>query len=866
MDSKAEVVNQPSISKEIEKMPKTPTVFSAAPESSDWRNLMRMALRALRRDGQSGELRVLAVALLIAVASVAAVGFFTDRIQLAMERKASELLGADLVIAAPNPLQPALAGEAQRRGLQTAETLGFRSVVLAGEATQLAEVKAVGPGYPLRGALQISDAPFAPPRLTTAIPEPGQVWVDERLLQTLNLRVGDAVDLGVRRFRIGAVLAYEPDRAGDLFSIAPRLLLNVADVPSTALVQPGSRVDYRLLLAGEPAALDEFKTWTTSRLATGEKLQGVREARAELRAALERAQRFLHLAALVSVILAGVGVAIAARRFAARHWDSVAILRCVGATEALIVRLFVLELLLLAALAGAAGLALGYAAQYGLSGLLGSLVSATELPAPSWQPVLPALATGFVTLLGFGLPPLLRLRAVPPLRVLRRDLGPVNPRLLALYGPAVLATAALLTWQAGEWRLALYVCAGVVATVIVLALAAWGLVKALGLLRGQVGVAWRFGLANIARRGSGSAAQVVALGLGLMALLILTLVRTDLLTSWRDNLPADAPNHFLINIQSSEVAGVQAFLNERGLHGAELLPMVRGRLTAINDRAVGPDDYSNPRAKRLVEREFNLSWAERLQADNRILAGRWWNPADQGQGIASVEEGLAKDLGIALNDTLRFQVAGQPVTARVGSLRSVEWDSFRANFFVVFPPGVLDAYPATWITSFHLPTGQKPLLADLVRQYPSVTVLDVEALMGKVREIMERVIVAVEYVFLFTLAAGLVVLYAAIQATQDERRFESAVLRTLGARRAVVRQSLLAEFATLGLLAGLLAAAAATLLGAVLATQVFDFPYHGNLWVWLLGAAAGVIGVGLAGVIGARSALNQPPWRALREG
>lgn len=842
-----------------------PATDSDQAPMAHWLTTGRMALRALARDWQAGELRVLAVALLIAVASVAAVGFFTDRIQQAMELKASELLGADLVVAAPTPLQPRLTEEARRRNLQTAETLHFRSVVVAGDLTQLAEVKAAGPGYPLRGALQVSDQPFAPPRVVTSLPEPGQVWLDERLIQTLGLQVGDAVELGTRSFRIGQVLAYEPDRAGDLFSIAPRLLMNLADIPSTGLIQPGSRVEYRLLLAGEPPVLAAFKTAANPLLKIGEKLQGVREARGELRLALERAERFLHLAALVSVILAGVGVAIAARRFAARHWDSVAIMRCVGATQPLIVRLFMLELLTLAAVAGGAGLLLGYFAQYGLSGVLGQLVSRTELPAPSWQPIWPALATGFVTLLGFGLPPLLRLREVPPLRVLRRDLGPVNPRLLALYGPALLATAALLVWQAGELRLALIVCAGVVATTVVLSLAAWGLVKALNLLRGRVGVAWRFGLANIARRGPGSAVQVVALGLGLMALLVLTLVRTDLLTSWRSSLPADAPNHFLINIQPGEVEQVRQFLRDRGLSSVELYPMVRGRLTAINGRAVGPDDYKEPRAKRLVEREFNLSQTERLQADNRIVAGQWWSAGDLGQGIASVEEGLAKELGIALNDTLRFQIAGQDLEAKVASLRSVEWDSFRVNFFVVFPTGALDAYPATWITSFHLPAGQKPLLAELVRQHPSVTVLDVEALMGKVREIMDRVIAAVEYVFLFTLAAGLVVLYAAIQATQDERRFESAVLRTLGAGRAVVRESLLVEFAVLGLLAGVLAAAAATVLGFVLARQVFDFPYALNPWIWLLGAGAGMVGVGLAGLLGARSALRQPPWRALRE-
>ena len=834
--------------------------------SPNWGNISRMALRALHRDWQSGELRVLAIALLIAVASVAAVGFFTDRIQQAMERKASELLGADLVVSSANPLQPGLSEAAQQQGLQTTDTWNFRSVVVVGEQTQLTEVKAVGAGYPLRGVLQVSDAPFAPPQTVKVIPSPGQIWGDERLIQTLGLKIGDTVNLGTRTFQVERVLVDEPDRAGDLFSIAPRLLMNLADLPSTELIQLGSRVNYRLLLAGEPATLSRFKTWAESRLASGEKLQGVREARAELRSALDRAERFLNLAALVSVILAGVGVAIAARRFAGRHWDSVAILRCVGATESLIIRLFVLELLALAALAGVAGLMVGYVAQYGLSGVLGQLVSSTELPPPSWAPVLPALATGFITLLGFGLPPLLRLREVPPLRVLRRDLGPVNPRLLALYGPAILATAALLVWEAGEWRLALYVCAGVAGALVVLSLAAWGLVKSLNLLRGQVGVSWRFGLANIARRGPGSATQVVALGLGLMALLMLTLVRTDLLTSWRASLPPDAPNHFLINVQTGEVAGVRAFLRERSLHDVELLPMVRGRLTTVNGRAVSPEDYTNPRAQRLVAREFNLSWKDELQADNRILAGRWWTVNERGQGVVSVEEGLAKDLGIAMGDTLRFQIGGQDIEAKVTSLRSVEWDSFRANFFVVFPSGVLENYPATWITSFYLPPDRKPILAELVRQFPSVTVLDVEALMMKVREIVERVIAAVEYVFLFTLAAGLVVLYAAIQATQDERRFESAVLRTLGAQRVVVRHSLLAEFATLGLLAGVLAAAAASVLGYFLAERIFDFPYQWSPWVWVLGAGAGVLGVGLAGLLGARSALNQPPWRALREG
>jgi len=828
---------------------------------------VKLALRALNRDWRGGELRVLAAALVIAVASVAAVGFFTDRIQVAMERKSSELLGADLVVVSPDPVNQILTQEANERGLATTATLSLRSVVLAGEETSLAEVKAASRGYPLRGSLQVSERPFGPAQETRAIPAPGSVWLDERLLQALKLAVGGRLELGVSTLTVEKVLAYEPDRGGDLFSIAPRLLMNLADLPATALVQPGSRVEYRLLVSGETAAIDTYRAWAQTRLAPGEQVQGVRDARPELRVALERAQRFLGLAALISVILAGVGIAIAARRFAARHWDSVAIMRCVGATQAVVLRLFVFELLWLALLAGSAGVLVGYVAQEGLSLILGTLAGNGELPLPSWRPLAPALATGLLTLLGFGLPPLLRLRDVPPLRVLRRDVGPLNQRALMLYGPAIGAVAVLLLWQAGDTKLAIYVFAGVLATLLALSAAAWGLVKGLTLLRGRVGVAWRFGLANISRRSSGSAVQVVALGLGIMVLLVLTLVRNDLLASWRATLPPDAPNHFLINIQTEEVHGVQDFLKQQGLGDhIPFFPMVRGRLTAINERPVHPENYDNARAQRLVEREFNLSWAATLQDDNRIVAGHWWREEKHGHPQLSVEQGLAKELGITLNDTLRFQIAGQSIQATVANLRSVEWDSFRANFFVLFPPGVIEDYPATWITSFHIGKAQKPLLAELVRAYPSVTVLDVDAIMTKVREIIDRVVLAVEYVFLFTLLAGLVVLYAAIQATQDERLFESAILRTLGANKGVILKSLLAEFAVLGLLAGLLAALAATLLGHALATYVFEFPYRASPLLWLLGSGAGLVGVGAAGLLGARSVLKRPPLQSLREG
>lgn len=825
--------------------------------------LLALALRQTWRDARGGELRVLVAALVIACAAVAAVGFFTDRIRLVLERQAGELLAADLVIAGTQPPADFLDAEAGRRGLAHARTLTFPSVVLNADASALAELKAVAPGYPLRGALKTAPEPYAPAADTRETPAPGTVWADERLLAELGAGVGSTLDVGASRLTVTRVLAYEPDRGGDLFSLAPRLMMALADLPATQLVQPGSRVTWRLLLAGTPEAVTGYRDWLGLRLPASMRVQDVREARPELRVALERAGRFLGLAAVAAVLVAGVGIAIAARRYALRHRDAVALMRCFGVTQGRVLALYSIELALLGLAGGLAGAGLGWLAQQGLAAILGELAGGT-LPAASWRPLPAALATGLVAVLGYAAPPLAQLRKVPPLRVLRRELAPADAWTGAAYVSATLAAATLVLWQAGEPRLAVWVLVGTAATAVLLALGAWGLTRLLGRLRGRVGVAWRFGLANVSRRGGASIVQVVAIGLGLMVLLVLTLVRTDLLAGWRASLPPEAPNRFLINVQPGEVEALQAELHAAGLGAATLHPMVRGRLTQIGERPVSAADYPEPRAQRLVEREFNLSWAEAPQPDNRIVAGRWFGPGARAE--VSVEQGLAGTLGIRLGDRLRFAVAGQNVEGTVTSLRSVEWDSFHVNFFVVFPPGALDGLPATWITSFHLPAGRQALIAELVRAHPSVTVLDIDALLSKVREIIERVVLGVEYVFLFTLAAGLAVLYAAIQATRDERRYEAALARTLGASRRVVLQGLIAEFAVLGLLAGVLAAAGASVLGWGLAQQVFDFPYRPDPLLWLAGAAAGVFGVGLAGLAGTRAVLDQPPLATLRAG
>lgn len=826
-------------------------------------SLPLFAWLALWRDWRAGELRIMALALVVAVAAVTAVGFFTDRIRVGMEQQAGELLAADLVVESGRGIEEEWRLRAERSGFATAQTRELRTVVLSGERLQLAEVKAVGPGYPLRGALRVADRRFGAHRPVAGGPSAGRVWLDPRLAELLGVDVGGRVRLGELWLNVEAIIAYEPDRGGNLFNIAPRLLMNVDDLPATKLLGPGSLITYRLLLTGSPLELMRYRHWIEPRLRTGERLLGGRDARPELASALGRAERYLGLASLVSVLLAGVAAATAAHRHARRHRDAVAVMRCLGASSHTVVGSYVMQLIYLSLLAALVGCVLGYAAQLALGALVGDLF-AQDLPSPSPLPLFHGVAVALVTTAGFALPPVLALREVPPLRVLRAELGETAVRGRSVYGSAGLALFGLMAWQAGDLQLTLYVALGAAATIGVLTVMAGALVAMLGSRSRGTGVSWRFGLLNIPRRARESRVQVVAMGLGIMVLLLLSLVRLDLLETWRDSLPVDAPNQFLINIQPDQVEPLGGFLAERSGRRPEFFPMVKGRLEAVNGRTVSAAGYESTRAKHLVEREFNLSWAEHLQADNRVVAGRWWGEGARGQVEWSVEAGLAETLGIALGDSLRFQVNGQPVIGTVTSLRSVEWDSFRVNFFVVTEPGVLEEAPTSYVSSLFLAERDRGVLAEMVRRFPNVTVIDVDAIMTRVRAIMDRVSLAVEFVFGFTLLSGLVVLIAAIQASHDERLREAALLRTLGASREAVREAVLAEFIVLGLLAGALAALAASLLGYLVAEYAFGIPYHTNPLVWLAGLTAGVGGVTLVGWWGTRDVLNVPPVETLR--
>jgi putative ABC transport system permease protein len=819
--------------------------------------------RMLRRDFRAGELRVLVLALVIAVTGVSTVGFFSDRVAAALEAESSALLAGDLALLSDHPSSPAFAEEALRRRLEVARTVAFPSMLLHGERTQLAEVKWVAPGYPLRGVM--ATAPDTTSEATSAagVPERGELWVEASLLARLGVRPGDRVQLGDGTFRIGKVLKREPDVAFNFFNIAPHAVARIDDLDATGLVQPASRISYRVLFAGRPADVESFRRWAETRVGRGERLEGVRDARPEVRATLDRAGRFLGLAALMSVLLAAVAVSLATRRYIERHYDGCAVMRCLGATQATLLRLYLAQFAVLAIAGGLAGVAVGYLAQAVLGSWLSGLAG-VSLPAPGVVAALQGLLAGAILLFGFAAPPLLRLRGVPALRVLRRDLDAPGGGDALAYAVGIGALVALAFWRAGDARLGAYVVASVAVALLVAAGSAAGLLALAARARSRLGGSVRYGLAAMRRRPASSIAQIVALSLGIMALLLLTLVRSDLMTSWRTRLPADAPNRFVINIQPDQVEDFRAFFAQRGWKPPEILPMVRGRLTRIGDHAVSAGDYPDLRLKRLVEREFNLSWAAEPRPDNEIVAGRWWSAGPAREPEFSVEQGIARDFDLHVGDRLTFDVAGTPVSARISNLRKLDWDSFRVNFFVIASPGTLDSLPASFITSFHLAAGGEPEVDALVKRFPNLTVIDAGAIVHQIQEITAQVARAIEFVFLFSLLAGLAVLYAAIAATQDERRHESAVMRTLGARTAQLVRGQLAEFAALGLLAGAVASVAAMAAGYWISVRVLSVPYRLDPWIPLLGMGGGVFGVGLAGYLGTRAVARVAPIAALR--
>lgn len=829
-------------------------------------NPFRFSWQLTRRDWRAGELRLLVAALVIAVASICSVGFLVDRMRQALSLEARQLLGADLLIASDHPIGPEWDAQLASRGLRSARTVNFPSMASAGAMPQLAAIKAVSDGYPLRGKLRVAAAPNQPDEAARGVPEPGTIWADAQLLQALSARVGDQVELGQSLLRIERVLTLEPDRGANFINFAPRALMRLDDLAATGLIQPASRVTYRLLVSGESAAIAGFENWAREALGRGMRIESLETGRPELRNTLDRAEQFLALVALLSALIAAVAIGLSARRFAERHLDGCAVMRAIGIRQRTLLTVLGLELLWVALAGGIAGVALGWLVHLALVQILAPLVG-LPLPPAGLLPVFQGLATGLVLLLGFGAWPFLRLAGVPALRVLRRELGQTGASPLIALALALGTFIGLLLWFSADLRLAMIAIGGFAVGALVFVLFTWGMMRLVGGLRHYGATvlrspAIRLALASWSRRRSASIAQMVALAIGLMALLLLTVVRTDLIEGWRRASPPDAPNRFAINIQPGQEPGVVAALTRGGIGKVELYPMIRGRLVAINGRPVGAADYEGERARRLVDREFNLSYLSSAPDHNRIVQGQWFEP--QAMEV-SIEAGILSTLGLKLGDLLVFEVAGQRIEVRASSVRKLNWDSMKVNFFMILSPAALRDAPQTLITAYHQPAGRAPVDAALVREFPNLTIFDTGHLLRQVQTMLEQVVLAVQLLFLMTLAAGVVVLYTALAASRDERIREAALMRALGASRAQLVRAQLWELGLSGGLAGLLASVGALAIGMLLGSQVFGFELGFRWSSVLAGTAAGMALALIAGWLGLRGVLRAPPLESLRE-
>jgi putative ABC transport system permease protein len=840
---------------------------------------LKLGWRTLLRDLRAGELRLLIVAVTLAVAALTAVGFFADRLKGGLQRDARQLLGGDAVLRSDGVTPAVFEAKARSLGLQVTSTVTFPTMGRAreeeGGASKLVAFKAVPEGYPLRGSMKVTDTPEGAGQDTREIPAPGTAWADASLFDALGLTMGQTLLMGDASFKLTRVIVQEPDRGAGFINFSPRVMINAADLAATGLIQPASRTSYRFAVAGSDAAVKSFVQWATQEIKKAE-LRGVRiesleSGSPEMRQTLDRAEKFLNLVALLAALLSAVAVAIVARGFAAKHLDDCAMLRVLGQPQRTIALAYTFEFVLAGMAASALGVLIGYAVHYGFVLLLAGLVE-TVLPAATFWPVAFGMGMGLTLLLAFGLPPVLQLAQVPPLRVIRRDVGNLRPASLAVLLVGVLGFAALLVAASSDLKLGLIAVGGFAGAVAVFAVASFAAVKVLRASVSETTAPRWLVLATrqLSARPAYAVVQVSALAVGLLALMLLVLLRTDLISSWRRATPPDAPNRFVINVQPEQGDAFQKALRDGGVKKFDWYPMIRGRLVAVNGKDVTPDDFQDDRAKRLVDREFNLSHAAQQPSHNQVVAGRW-TPDEA--GAISVEDGLASTLGLKLGDSLRFDIGGQLSEAKITSLRKVDWGSMRVNFFVMYPVATMTDVPVSYISAFRAPerkaavNGERPRSFDneLVKAFPNITNVDMSSTIAQVQRVLDQVIRAVEYLFGFTLAAGLVVLFAAITATREERAKEFAIMRAVGARASLLRQVQRAELAGVGLLAGFLASIVALAVGWGLARYVFDFSWTGSWTVPLLGSLAGAALALAAGWWGLRSVLNTPVVETLRK-
>ena len=826
-------------------------------------SIFKFAAKAFFRQSRSGEVLVMIAAISMAVASLSAVGFLTDRISLSIEKQASELLAADLRISSPEPIPEEWIDLAKERKLDLASSQSFPSVVYSQDGNALARIKAVSSMYPLRGTVRISDNDSSDEYEVKKIPSPSEVWVDQAILYRLNAEIGDEISIGNSDFKITAILRYRPDQSIGFASLSPTVLMNISDIPGTGLITEGSRVNYSMLIAGENNEVQTFSELMSVKVNDSARISNPSDSSERTNQTINRSKQFLSLTVIISVLLSGIAISMSARRFAKKRMDMIALMKSFGAKRRFILQTIIIQLTMI----GLTGVILGSIMGFIVENLVANLIAdlfMSELPSPTFQTLFIGLLAAFILLPGFAFSSLLQLSNTSAIKVLRKNAIPAPPSELFIAGGALLSLSILLYYFVRDIELLAVIILGMLIISLLLFFIGQILAQILGSLRGGFGASWRYGLANVSRRGRDSAIQIVAFGLSLTALLLLSLIRTDLLTDWQKALGENTPNYFLINIQSYQTEGIREILKSSDGVNPEFVPLVRARMTKINGQSVQDRSYPDERGNWLANREANLSWSKTVNSKNKVTDGSWWSADYKGPPLVSIERSAAEDMGVAVGDNLTFLIAGENITAEISSIREVDWNSFSPNFFLVFSPNSLDTFPSSFISSMYLDKSENQILKELQINYPTVSVVDLDPILQQVRQVITKVSIAVQAVFIFTLIAGITVLFSAVHSTIDERKFESALLRAVGMKTRNVIISLLSEFSAIGLSAGILAASGASILAWQIASRFFEISYIFNLSLWLAGIVCGVVLVSLFGYIASRDAIKSPPVNVLR--
>ena len=872
-------------------------------------SLFLISLRLLRRDWKGGELRLLFLALIMAVTSITGIALFTDRLEKALLLESANMLAADRIVSGRGDLPREVLTEGQARGLSTAEVVSFTSMAFSETGNILVAAKAVTDAYPLRGEVIVSEQAFVRGTPIGSGPPQGEVWLESRAMAALDIDIGDFVSVGEAELRVGKIIVAEPDRGGGsmMDNAGPRLMLHMDDLASTNVVQLGSRVSNRYLFAANDISdLDAFEEWFRSREEWRGRyyIRDIRDESEEVREALERAESFLLLSSLFAVLLAGVAIALTAKRYSERHYDYVAILKTFGCTSSQISFIYLNIQLVLASFAVSIGWLFGWFIHGVILAVLQRLLF-VDLPEPGFQPFIVGGLTAVICLLSFALPPLLALRETPPLRVLRKDISQqkIGDNVPYLFG--ALGALLLVYWYSQDLILTSVLIISVAAIALVLSGVSYFILRTSSSTGMKAGSAWLLAMTATRRRRKQNVLQVMVFSITIMSLLILTLLRTDLVEEWQAQLPENTPNHFMMNITQSQIPGIESFFAQNGIEGNQFFPLVSARVTRVNGDLPSPGDESevsvsratltegseseepesetafgaNPQTDappvnaedaatggrrvrgRLSRRQ--VTWSTDLPSDNMITEGIWWGEESE-PGYGSIEQEYAEWLDLELGDRLEFEVNQQIVSAEVSSFRSVRWDNMQPNFFIIFSPGTIDHLGATFLSTALMEREQKILLNDLVRLFPTVVVIEIDALIEQIQTIIIQVTSAIELISILVLLCGALVLVACVNASLDERFHENAILRTLGAGRRLILSSLLIEFASIGVVAGLIATLGAEASVYYLQEEIFEQEFSFHTWTWIAGPTLGMLIIAGLGMNSTREVVSTSPLNVLR--